>query len=531
MPPLNVPIHLLKHSDKRLLLTQIGLMVRHLAPEQRIRVRCLSLIKFSCNLQGKVTLNDCMQAVQLYTLKDLLHYVSRNYIYYKTNLPPALDNVGLHLHSWNVTSLQSANNVVAQKKLAMIEAWLAKGPVCLQETKWTDVEATAYQFSISTCQVLHTPALLTDNGRSGGVAILLPTYLTNVAVDVQALVEHYALLVTIATRATAFHIINLYLPPGKEKSVLGKLTQSLQKLDLQGSVIMVGDINQARNLEVFQELLTAQELSEVTSEFDISLPTFTHKTGSSSLDTVCVSSSLLDITGWSAEVKSLLPLATYGHSPLHLNLRPNTKTARTTVTTLPSYTRLPPHTLDPKNPTTRALPHALLAHHSGLDHDTLHPQEVLEQMHAYLYAWCATFSRQKYTDLAFWVRRKEHEGKLFVTTPLTVLDALNHKLVTPFSFQHYHSQQEGTVQIPRRDFDKFICLLNDWECQSRELHNLQDLRNRLLGRQRSLKVWERFRALAPKNMHTLKRLRTDETFVTTPEELAIQVMQLSLIHI
>jgi hypothetical protein len=102
---------------------------------------------------------------------------------------------------------------------------------------------------------------------------------------------------------------------------------------------------------------------------------------------------------------------------------------------------------------------------------------------------------------------------------------LNAKLTTPIDLSVLTDLGERGFLVPRRLIDHMVTLLNDWECQIRDLNHIHDTRARLLGKPRSMKVWERFRALSPKNVSVLHRLlKPDGTYATAPQDLSDLVM-------
>ena len=65
--------------------------------------------------------------------------------------------------------------------------------VALQETKMTDEDARLLQLALPTIKVVATPAQSLNNGTSGGVALLIPTYIANHS-NAYVIIQSYAIL-------------------------------------------------------------------------------------------------------------------------------------------------------------------------------------------------------------------------------------------------------------------------------------------------------------------------------------------------
>ena len=77
------------------------------------------------------------------------------------------------LFSWNINSWRTFDS--NEYKLRRCKRLLRKGPVCLQETKWSGAEIEHLYQQIPGIRVCHSAAVCCgERARTGGVAVLLP---------------------------------------------------------------------------------------------------------------------------------------------------------------------------------------------------------------------------------------------------------------------------------------------------------------------------------------------------------------------
>ena len=189
-------------------------------------------------------------------LPQLCTTVARTFLQHHCHLPPPLEQTGVSLLTWNLTSLSTR----ATDKLRFLKGFVSKNIVALQETKLTEIKARAVQLLVTPSLLLHTAALGTD-ALLGGVATLIPTYL---AKNVQSfvLVPGYALLVSLSCQGAPLCVLNVYLPPGKESVLLRKTSAELRKhaaLLALGTCVVVGDFNR-----IFESLIGLTSLRNLT---------------------------------------------------------------------------------------------------------------------------------------------------------------------------------------------------------------------------------------------------------------------------
>ena len=181
------------------------------------------------------------------------------------------------LYSWNLDK-QPKRDVRMRK----CKALLAKGPICLQETKWSASEKEVLMQHIPGLQIAESLATPTPGGYwSGGVAVLVPP--GYVLKDSHNLVQGRAVAALIADRTNQYYIVSVYLHPEKVRQDLAALLQALQGLTCSDArILLAGDFNRAdeRCTGEWDGFLEALHVYDVFP----SLGTFRHPRGLSPLD-------------------------------------------------------------------------------------------------------------------------------------------------------------------------------------------------------------------------------------------------------
>ena len=187
-----------------------------------------------------------------------------------------------HITTWNVSgwrTIQWTNN-----KSRLIHRYARKSVVCLQETRWSDSTATSFLQNYPGYNLVHTPALVTEQGGlSGGVAILIPCsfrLLREVVVAPGRIVAAH-----IQSRADSCWIISTYCHPtsaGQDLETLAAwLTDHQDEAD---PFFILGDLNHGNTSapNVWQRLLETAQVEDIVNEE----PTYWGPHGTSSIDKV-----------------------------------------------------------------------------------------------------------------------------------------------------------------------------------------------------------------------------------------------------
>ena len=106
--------------------------------------------------------------------------------------------------TWNISGWRPPTQG-CDFKMSIIRRHLKKGPVCLQETRWSTSMTVGMQQRFNAVQICSSEAIPTINGgSSGGVAVLVPTSLQVLATAI--IVPGRALAVKVSSRTAKFWI-------------------------------------------------------------------------------------------------------------------------------------------------------------------------------------------------------------------------------------------------------------------------------------------------------------------------------------
>ena len=186
------------------------------------------------------------------------------------------------LYSWNLDSWHAPKQPKRDLRMRKCKALLAKGPICLQETKWSASEKEVLMQHIPGLQIAESLATPTPSGHwSGGVAVLVPP--GYVLKESQDLVKGRAVAALIADRTSQYYIVSVYLHPDKVRQDLAALLRALEGLNRSDTrIILTGDFNRAdeRCAGEWNSFLEALHVFDVFP----SLGTYRHPRGLSPLD-------------------------------------------------------------------------------------------------------------------------------------------------------------------------------------------------------------------------------------------------------
>ena len=162
-------------------------------------IRAATAIPRACHLcPFSSSLASAMEAhslpAELESLPKLFSATANRLIIRRRTLPPPIDQTGLKIVTWNVTALSPLENSYKNK---LVSKFAADKVVCLQETKMTTEDYRLLELQIPGCKVFATPAITLGADQrpaldedapldastaslSGGVAVLIPTYLCSV---------------------------------------------------------------------------------------------------------------------------------------------------------------------------------------------------------------------------------------------------------------------------------------------------------------------------------------------------------------
>ena len=160
---------------------------------------------------------------------------------------PNLSFIAWSFHSWNVTSMNNIYSPASLSKRNRLAPMLDRGPVALQETHWDGAQRSDMQISFSGLLAVSSPAVPTfQGGTSGGVALLIPTYLGWEVKASWELVRGYCLAVRLQLGSCAVVLWTLYLRPGEQAKTWAQVKEAAPATHPLWTVerhVLCGDLN------------------------------------------------------------------------------------------------------------------------------------------------------------------------------------------------------------------------------------------------------------------------------------------------
>ena len=155
------------------------------------------------------------------------HPIGSTIIDFRINNNGSLPTRMRSLFSWNVNSWRTFNS--NEYKLRRCKRLLRKGPVCLQETKWTGAEVEHLYQQIPGIRVSHSAAVRCgERARTGGVAVLLPPGWE--ILEELELVPGRAVAAKVQDRTCQFLLISVYIHPGTSETRCRSPSTSLEEI-------------------------------------------------------------------------------------------------------------------------------------------------------------------------------------------------------------------------------------------------------------------------------------------------------------
>ena len=223
------------------------------------------------------------------------------------------------LYSWNLDSWHTPKQPKRDLKMRKCKTLLAKGPICLQETKWSASEKEVLMQHIPGLQIAESCATRTPSGHwSGGVAVLVPP--GYVLKDSHELVKGKAIAALIADRTSLFYVVSVYLHPDRVRQDLTALLRAVEGLNRADTrIILAGDFNRAdeRCAGEWNSFLDAVQVFDVFP----SLGTYRHPRGLSPLDRCLVPNDWVSSARWNPALCAIEPRGAQGHLILKLHVR------------------------------------------------------------------------------------------------------------------------------------------------------------------------------------------------------------------
>ena len=279
-----------------------------------------------------------IQAIDTTAFRDRCDALYQRRMKIRQNLFPCVRN----LVSWNITGWWPSN-IGYDRKLALVRRYVKKGPVCLQETKWTTGMACSMQQKIPGARIIDAPAIDTDaGGVSGGVAVIVPSSFT--VQETCIVVPGRVLGARIQSRVSQLWIFSIYLHPVTKKDELDRFIQWLMSDRLPSlPCILAGGFNKA---DVSHSSEWSTLLSLVGLESTVhGNTTFTGPKGDSSLDDILIPTEyVMNCSLWPT-MRLDRHFINSGHATLCLSLQH--KSSVSSTPSLPSHDTIPNSAFQP----------------------------------------------------------------------------------------------------------------------------------------------------------------------------------------
>ena len=208
---------------------------------------------------------------------------------FRLNTEPNFPRSINRIYTWNLTrwTPQYPSN---KHKNNFISRALKKGPVLLQETKWTNEHYRHMLHTWPEIPLAHSPAISLHNGLSGGTAILLPPAWS--IMETVEIVPGYVIAVKAKQAGYLVWFVSMYTKIPLDRHWMQRtLTSTAQTIKGQPAFIGI-DCNKVDKTfpELWTNFLMQADLVDIAPELD----TYFYQGGSSPLDRILVPSLMVD---------------------------------------------------------------------------------------------------------------------------------------------------------------------------------------------------------------------------------------------
>ena len=230
---------------------------------------------------------------------------------FRLNTEPNFPRSVNRIYTWNLTSWTPQHPSNTNKNYFIRKA-LKKGPVMLQETKWTQEQYRHILHTWPDIPIAHSPANQTENGLSGGIAILLPS---NWSIQESKEIEpSFAIAVKAKQAGYLVWFVSIYIRLPLDRQWIKKTLTSTAQI-IRGLPAFVGiDCNRIDKAfpDMWTDFLTTADLTDISPD----LNTFFYQGGSSPLDRILVPSLMVDAAHLHASAFCMHFYDKFGHQPV-----------------------------------------------------------------------------------------------------------------------------------------------------------------------------------------------------------------------
>ena len=230
---------------------------------------------------------------------------------FRLNTEPNFPRSINRIYTWNLTSWtpQYPSN---KHKNNFIRRALKKGPVLLQETKWTNEHYRHMLHTWPEIPIAHSPAISLQNGHSGGTAILLPPAWS--ILETVEIVPGYVIAVKAKQAGYLVWFVSMCTQIPLDRHWIQKtLTSTAQTIKGQAAFIGIDCNNVDKTFpELWANFLMQTDLVDIAPE----LNTYFYQGGSSPLDRILVPSLMVDAAHLHATAYCMHFYDKFGHQPV-----------------------------------------------------------------------------------------------------------------------------------------------------------------------------------------------------------------------
>ena len=404
------------------------------------------------------------------------------------------------LTTWNVTSW-SPRLPSNQNKNRFIAKLLRRGPVLLQETKWTLEAATFLQQHWTGIATASSPAQSTDTGKQGGVAILLP--IGWILHEVHEILPGYALAVKAEIQSQTIWLASIYFPIAGTQQLLNQISSQLARLIKDQPIFIGGDLNHAdeRFLTTWNHLLSKCRIEDI----EPTLETFFSPQSNSALDRILAPTELLD--GAHANLNTYLVnfYPKYGHQAKQLSLRFTPKLRphpdSTTHDTIPTSAFIQPISIHSNTAIIAALATLRRAFEENPHINKVSDKGLYAK--ALIWGWWRRHQSSYQEVRSFRVFYRKLIGPLpFIRATNRQIELLAKAAEQPVSCLHpYPLEADGTRKLPKTLVITLLQKAEEAESKISAISYTAAPPGPLITAIAQNKIWANLKALVPKGEH------------------------------
>ena len=260
----------------------------------------------------------CESPLSIRSRYPMGHWIAERALEHRLSTHQGLPTRLRHLSCWNINSWQYPKPPQGDSKMRWVKRLVRKGPVLLQETKWTGGQEEILAQYLPGVTVCSAPPIYTELGNpSGGTTVLVPAGWQ--VGEKTVLIPGKAVAVLLTDRCCQFYLVSVYLHPDQAKEDLCELVRAWTHFDkVTSRALLCGDFNRADSAdkEGWEQFLHRAALCDVAPY----LQTHVSPNAVSSLDRCLISEDWISSAQWNPLAKATHTM-NFGHKIAQLQLR------------------------------------------------------------------------------------------------------------------------------------------------------------------------------------------------------------------